>query len=300
MSQSERIIAEKVSSLLAYCNPYAQANELEPSPAHPSQFTAEMASKYPYLYDSYGDCLNPETVGAALARDPAPIPAKLNREGYAGDQHFAYWLSGLGEYFRIKELAQRYGVTTGQLFDFGGSTGRVFRHFLYQSQEWDVWTADFKRTSVEWNLENFHTTRLVAFQGSYFPLLPIEDNSVDLIIAMSVFTHIDETETAWLLELRRILKRGSIALITIHNEVTWKNMPPFLNETFFKFRDDLIGIEDMPDGRHVSTFRGDDPYRCNVFHSNAYVARQWSRYFRLREIISKFSGAQAVCVLQKP
>ena len=72
---------------------------------------------------------------------------------------------------------------------------------------------------------NFPST-IKVFQGMYFPFLPIEDRTFDLISAMSVFTHIDETETSWLLELWRILKPGGIAVVTIHNEDTWLNMSP--------------------------------------------------------------------------
>ena len=189
-------------------------------------------------------------------------------------------------------------MTSGNYFDFGGSTGRVFRHFYFQSTDWRVWSSDFKMTSVEWNLANFPSA-ITVFQGMYFPFLPIEDRTFDLVSAMSVFTHIDEIETSWLLELRRIMKPGGIAIATIHNEDTWLNMPPELREAIEKHSPELAALPELPPGRSVSNFCLDDPYRCNIFHSNDYIRTQWSRVFNVKEIIPRASGAQAAVILEK-
>jgi SAM-dependent methyltransferase len=291
---------EKLRGLLAFANPYAADFPVELPAAHPSEFKAETPPNLPRFDGRWDDYLHTAAVAAALAKDPAPIPAVRNRENNQEESHFAYWLRGFAEFRQIESLASKHGGKSGRVFDFGGSTGRIFRHFLYQSSDWEVWSNDFKRSSVEWNLRYFVTPRLIAFQGSYLPVLPIEDNYFDLILAMSVFTHIDETETGWLLELRRVLRPGGLALLTIHNDDTWANMPPHLADKFFAGRPDLRGREAMPEGRHVSNWRQDDPYRCNVFHSNGYVRKHWGRCFRLLEIVPKFMGYRAVAVLQKP
>ena len=116
---------------------------------------------------------------------------------------------------------------------------------------------------------------------------------------MSVFTHIDEIETSWLLELRRIMKPGGIAIVTIHNEDTWLNLHPALREVIEKHSPELAAMPTLPPGRSVSTFRDDDPYRCNTFHSNDYIRTQWIRVFDVKEIIPRASGAQAAVILQK-
>ena len=48
-------------------------------------------------------------------------------------------------------------------------------------------------------------TNLRIFQNTILPHLPIEDNSLSLVTAFSVFTHIDDLDLAWIAELRRIL-----------------------------------------------------------------------------------------------
>ena len=189
----------------------------------------------------------PTEIREALQKDTSPIPATINREGYWGNDHLAYWLVGFAEYKQLTAIAASYGVTGGNYFDFGGSTGRVFRHFHFQSADWRVWSSDFKMTSVEWNLANFPSA-ITVFQGIYFPFLPIDDRTFDLISAMSVFTHIDEIETSWLLELRRIMKPGGIAIATIHNEDTWLNMPPELREAIEKHSPELAAMPDIAAG----------------------------------------------------
>jgi SAM-dependent methyltransferase len=248
------------------------------------------------MFQARGHEFVAERVAEAIARDDARIPARQNREGY-GATDAQYWMSGYVEYLTLTGIAARHGVRHGVMFDFGGSTGRVFRNFHYQGG-WKVWANDFKRSSVEWNLANFPPA-IRAFQGMYQPVLPIRSDTFDLIIALSVFTHIDETETNWLLELNRVLKPGGIALLTIHNEATWSDMGEGLRKAMETHSPDIASLPVMPADRIVSNFRLDDPYRCNVFHSDAYIRRQWSRFFDVLEILPRMSGAQAIVVLRR-
>lgn len=288
----------RLERLLGYSNPFAASKPIEPSPALPADFLDADPSGFGWMFDPERAALDPAEIRAALQRDTAPIPATINREGYFGENHFAYWVSGFAAYKQMVAIAQSYGITGGNYFDFGGSTGRLFRHFHFQSDQWRVWSNDFKMTSVEWNLLNF-PSGIQAFQGMYFPFLPIEDRTFDLISAMSVFTHIDETETNWLLELRRVMKPGGIAFVTVHNDEHWPEMPAQLRQVIEEHSPDLAAHASLPPGRHVSTFRVDDPYRCNTFHSNDYIRSQWSRFFEVREILPRASGAQSAVILQK-
>lgn len=76
-------------------------------------------------------------------------------------------------------------------------------------------------------------------------------------------------------------------------------MPNDLREKIARFRPDLASLPDLPEGRHVSTWRIDDPYRCDVFHSSKYIKDNWERYFGVREIVHDTLGHQAAVVLQR-
>src|SRR5215469_12827164 len=69
---------------------------------------------------------------------PSPIPATV--KGYAEGNHLDYWLSGYADHRMVQGIAAEYGVKGGRYFDFGGSTGRVFRNFALQTDAWDVWS----------------------------------------------------------------------------------------------------------------------------------------------------------------
>ena len=233
-----------------------------------------------------------------IRRDQAYLPDARNREGYFGQDHLGYWLCGYRDYRKTLATVEPYGICSGRYYDFGGSTGRVFRHFAFQTDKWDVWSSDFKISSVEWNLKYFQTPMKITLNNSN-PSLPLPDNYFDLVTAYSVFTHINETETPWLLELRRILKVGGVAYLSIHDEATWLNLVQPLRDTIVKFRPDIAGLAEMPKGKTVVTFRQDDPYNCNVFHSRDYIKSVWGRFFEICEIKSLYLDQQAVVVCRR-
>jgi SAM-dependent methyltransferase len=277
-----------------YDLPYAQASELL-IPAGPAGN---------FLNDARLDeCASLMQVDAdearkRIAKDVFPIPQGDNREGYADGDDLGYWLSGYADYLMIGHLAEQYGVTGGRYFDFGGSTGRVFRHFAIQTDAWDVWSCDFKISTVEFNLKYF-PSEMRVFLNCSMPTLPIQDSYFDLISACSVFTHIDEGETGWLLELRRTLKVGGIACISIHSKETWARMGGELLEDVVAFRPDIAGLAELPEGKTVVTFRDDDPYRCQTFHSDNYIHKNWGRFFEICEIRPLILGLQAMVVCRR-
>ena len=288
----------RLLQLMSHSNPFAKSEPIEAIPAYPSDFIDHDYETHRWIFDALRVKFDPDEIRAALSKDTSPIPATINREGYSGERHFEYWIDGYAAFKQLSAMAAAHGVQGGSYFDFGGSTGRVFRHFHFQSPDWKVWSSDFKMTSVDWNLKHF-PSEIMAFQGVYFPFLPVEDRSFDLITAMSVFTHIDETETSWLLELRRILKPDGVAIITIHNDDTWLNMPRSLRDVIEQYSPELARNPALPPGRIVSNFRNDDPYRCNTFHSDDYIRSQWGRFFEIKAIVNRFSGPQAGVILKR-
>ena len=137
------------------------------------------------------------------------------------------------------------------------------------------------------------------FLNNSLPSLPLPDNYFDFITGYPVFTHINETETAWLLELRRILRVGGIAYLSIHDSETWKDMSESLRSTVARCRPDIVDKVGLPVGKTVATFREDDPYNCNVFHSHSYIHQNWGRFFKICAIEPRTVGQQAVVVCRR-
>jgi SAM-dependent methyltransferase len=100
-----------------------------------------------------------------------------------------------------------------QVLDFGAGAGRTLRHFLDEAETATFWACDIDRESVAWLEENL-SPPIRAFLSDEEPPLPLEAGSLDLVYAVSVFTHLTDTWSAWLLELHRLLKDSGLLLIT--------------------------------------------------------------------------------------
>ena len=157
--------------------------------------------------------------GETLALPPAGM-----RGGYPAD-NTEYLATGRNHHAHYLEQIRKHRGLDRDLtiMEIGCATGRVFRHFYDQKQElgWNMIACDVQATHVEW-LRQFWPQNINVYVGSVFPKLPFEDNSIDVIYGMSVFTHIKYHWDFWLLEMRRVLKPGGLILQTIHAERAWK------------------------------------------------------------------------------
>jgi SAM-dependent methyltransferase len=242
-----------------------------------------------------------------IEQDTFPLPSKGDREGYHGDRHYDYWLSGLRDYLCIKQVLGKYAVSLGRsaaVLDFGCASGRVLRHFLCHEPGTGIWGTDVNIRHIEWILKFLGPSPRV-FQNSLLPHLPLEDGSMSLVYGLSVFTHIDQFELAWLYEIRRILRSGGIAYLTLHTDHTWSILSP--NQTLFH---DLIREEHlelspesfkkpMPGERLVFRWPHGNATSQNVFLSTEYIHESWQRCLDVLEVIQEGSDYQDVVVLRK-
>jgi len=285
-------------------------NTLDTEPFHnlpapceldPQEFTnpKRLAAIKPYLDD--------RSLADAIAADTFPIPSPDDREGYSPGYDATYWMSGFEDHLKIMDAAKRHGVEPKSFFDFGCATGRVLRHFAAQTQIPEIWGSDINRRHVRWLYENMpHTVKPIF--NHCIPTLPIRDNSVDIISAFSVFTHIDTFETCWLAELRRIMSDDGMAYLTVHNEDTWDAIRDQIDDPENRLVQALIKIDPdfranvakkMPDTRTIYRFAQSGPYRAQVFHSNNYLHQVWGRFFKIEEILPLHHVRQTVLLLRK-
>src|SRR5262249_35561615 len=101
------------------------------------------------------------------------------------------------------------------VFDFGCGCGRVTRYFHDFSGE--VAGSDVSSQAIDWCRA---TLRFAHFESNGLaPPLAFDDESFDLVYALSVFTHLtDELQLAWRDELRRVLQPGRRLLVPTHGE----------------------------------------------------------------------------------
>jgi ubiquinone/menaquinone biosynthesis C-methylase UbiE len=223
----------------------------------------------------------------AIERDPIPIPATEDREGYFGERHLAYWLSGFDDLRVVQSLVP--ATAMNRVLDFGGASGRFARHVVQADDSAIVTIADLNVNHVAW-VDRYFGPSVRAVKVSPYPHLPLADNSNSLCVGLSVFTHIDSYETGWLAEIHRVLAVDGYAVLTVHSEHTWPLVPyhTAVMHTMSKIPEFTAAWrpgEPLPKERMVFTYDPDSiEHNCNVFMHSDYIRRCWGKWFEVVEI----------------
>jgi SAM-dependent methyltransferase len=150
-----------------------------------------------------------------------------------------------------------------RVLDFGCGCGRVLRQFAVEAQAGEFYGCDIDQPSIAWNAANL-SPPFRFFANELTPPLPLADDSLDLIWAMSVFTHISDGWSAWLPELHRVLSPGGVLIASFLGEGMWPNL---VGEPY---REDEVGMAVL------RPWEGPDAW---VFHSEWWLREHWGRAF---------------------
>src|SRR5271154_82144 len=145
-----------------------------------------------------------------------PLPPQHLRLGYGSVDEL--WLNA-GKFdvdqMMILVNSENFHLGSGnRVLDFGCSSGRTIRWLASLSEECEIWGVDISARHIVWCQENLNPPFNFATVTTQ-PHLPFEDRYFDFIYCFSVFTHIDDLADAWLLELKRIMRPGGRAYITV-------------------------------------------------------------------------------------
>ncbi len=244
-------------------------------------------------------------------RDRSPLPDTAQREGYHGDRHFDFWASGLSDHLACLRTLARHGVHLrhgARVLELGCATGRVLRHFRYQTEGLELWGCDINGAHIDW-MGRHLPSDLRLFQNTVLPSLPLPDASLSLVYAYSVFTHIDEFERSWIAEIARVLEPGGVAYITVHTEHTWSiidragALRSDLERVKHQITDWKIGPElfagPLPADRTVFRWSAALNNNTTVFYSTEHLRRAWGTFLDVVEIVREGAHYQDVVVLRK-
>lgn len=117
----------------------------------------------------------------------------------------------------IAALPTGYSLEGRRVLDFGCGAGRALRHFVRSGPDAEFWGCDIDAESVGW-LQEHLSPPLHLFANDELPPLDRPDESFDLVYAVSVFTHLSRSWSAWLLELHRLLRPEGLLLATFMGE----------------------------------------------------------------------------------
>ncbi len=144
--------------------------------------------------------------------DGSPLPPRRLMVHVAGTADADWFLRGgragydaIAAHVPLDELSD--------VLDFGCGCGRVTRYF--RDFPGGVAGSDLSREAIAWCGENLPFGRFET--NGLAPPLAFDDDSFDLVYALSVFTHLTaDLQLAWRDELRRVLRPGGRLLITTH------------------------------------------------------------------------------------
>lgn len=147
------------------------------------------------------------------------IPGVRLRILVAGSPDVAWFMEGGRRgASSIRSILEGNGVPlegVGSLLDFGCGCGRVLRHFMNDGV--DLNGSDLNPKLIRWCRANLAPGRFSV--NGLAPPLPLADQSMGLVYALSVFTHLPEAlQGPWLRELARVLRRGGHLILSTHGE----------------------------------------------------------------------------------
>lgn len=167
----------------------------------------------PASFDEHGQPCYPVSQGKGLIED------QDNRllEGALADGYVEALADTLHRWIR-REVALAAGGRKLDLLELGGGAGGLFE-----------WVKDDARTYINVEpgrpalgaraLERLKDARYAAVRCSAEDI-PLEDESVDVVISTASFDHIPDYRRA-LSEVRRLLRRDGVLLLTLNNRRSW-------------------------------------------------------------------------------
>jgi len=243
-----------------------------------------------------------QTIHYIESAGPLP-PAALRKRVHGSEDAASFVREGSTAFARLQRVLGEYFSQSiggfGHVLDWGCGSGRVLRYFA-PSTTTKVTGIDIDPQAIAWCRRAFPHCEFLAVNPD--PPTPIAAGTVDLIYAISVLTHLRENDhLKWLEELHRISKPNAVVLLTTFGDVGWwRGRLPW--NLYATWRIDSAGFFNAGHNRDIDELGlADRDYYRNVFISRDYIARKWSRYFDIVDILPGAVGnLQDLCILQKP
>lgn len=187
---------------------------------------------------------------------------------------FEYWNSGLTIIDDLQTHLKSHSINADRfhrILDFGCGCGRLTRH-LTRFKNAELFGADYNRDLIDWSSKTLPIAKFS--QNNLEPPISFSSEYFDLILARSVFTHLDyQLQYAWFQELHRILQPRGFLYFTTHSGLSTPGIGTDLNH-----RLNVGGfVSQNPE------LQGDN--KCSVYQTKEWVYHNLANGFSIIDYI---------------
>jgi SAM-dependent methyltransferase len=148
-----------------------------------------------------------------------PVPPPELRRLSGEPEHDLFLWTGAADADVLLAEWEAHGLETPgrppSVLDFGCGCGRLLRFLTPAADIARIHGADPDRAAAEWC--RAHLPGAAVEISKPDPPLPWADSTFDLVLAVSVLSHLPEaTLPSWLLELARVTRPGGLLVATVH------------------------------------------------------------------------------------
>lgn len=169
-------------------------------------------------------------------------------------------------------LPKQWDWAGKKVLDFGCGTGRTLIQFEEEARKGEFWGCDIDEGTIEWAGKHlsppFHFVR-----NEELPPVSLPAGELDLIFGFSVFTHLLDSWSDWLLEIHRLLAVGGYGVFT------------FLGEGMIN---DIVGRPWDPERVGMIKLDAGRPWMIggpNALHSEWWMRTHWGRVFAIEDVL---------------
>lgn len=165
-----------------------------------------------------------------------------------------------------------------RILDWGCASGRVLR-FLDKYIKADTYGCDINANHIHW-CQKYLNHKAKFTQCTTLPHLPFADGYFDVIYGLSIFTHISELIDMWFMELKRVIAKNGLLIITMHDDTTMK----LVRDNKIKFLSDIIRINynDIPETYDRFCAGDKSPFGNFMFFSDNNIENTLGKIFTIK------------------
>lgn len=227
------------------------------------------------------------------------LPDEERRARVWGTDASTFLLEGFSTFKKL-DLALRRTTNRGlsdfvDILDWGCGCGRVTRNF-YQLPKAQVVGIDVDEDNVNWCRDHLEFGKYKV--APLYPPTDLADRSFDLLIGISVFTHLrSQAQRDWLAELWRLARPGAVLLMSTCGEASAARS--YWNRAHWS-RWQKTGFQVGENSPNAEPIIADEDYYVTTFLTEEYIRRNWSRTFEIVDILPAYiSNHQDLVVMRK-